>query len=93
MVTDKCKVTSAYVKALAVYLMIGPLETCDPTPFEARSLWLCDLEGNILLPFAGTGGGVASMTCRVLGTIVRVLEAAGLMNLTLGVLGAVFSSE
>jgi len=76
-VTDECKVTSAYVKALALYLMIGPLETCDPTPFEARSLWLCDLEGNILLPPAGTGEGVASLTCTVLGTIVGVLAVEG----------------
>jgi len=50
------------------------------------------LEGNILLPFAGTGGGVASRTCRVLGTIVGVLETEGLMNLTFGVLGVVASS-
>jgi len=40
-----------------------------------------------------TGGGVVSLTCRVLGTIVGVLEVEGLTNLTFAILGVVTSSE
>jgi len=45
------------------------------------------------LPFEGTGVEVASLICKVPGTIVGVLEAEGLTNLTFGVLGGVTSSE
>jgi len=93
MVIEDYKVISAYVNALALDLLIGPLQTYDLTPSEVRSLWACDLEGNILLLFAGTREGVASLTYKVLGTIVGVLEAEGLMNSAFGVLGAVISFE
>jgi len=40
-----------------------------------------------------TGGGVASLTCRVLDTIIGVLEIEGLINLTFVILGVVTSSQ
>ena len=73
--------------------MIGPLHTCDSNPYKVESLLLCDIGGKILPPFIGPRGGVASMTYRGLGTIVGVLEAEGLTNLTFNILSLVASSE
>ena len=91
--TEDCKVTSAYVNALALDFVIAPLYSCDSALFEVKSLWLCALEGNIFLLFMGIGGGLASLTCRVMGTIIGELEVEGLTNLTFAVLGVVISSE
>ena len=93
MVTEDCTVTKAYDNALALDLVIRPLYACDSTPVEVMSLWLCALEGNVFLPFMGTGGRVVSLTCRLLGTIIGVLEVEGLTNLTFAVLGVVTSFE
>ena len=83
----------AYVNALAPDVIIGPLYACDSTPLEVKSRWFRDLKGNIFRPFMGTGGGVASLTCRVLGAIIGVLEVKGLTNFTFIILGVVTSSE
>jgi len=69
-VTEDCKVTSAYVNALALDLVIKPLYACD----SSLTLWLYDLEGNILIPFIGLAGQVASVTCRGLDTIIGSLR-------------------
>ena len=58
--------------------------------FEVKSLCLYDREGNILLSFVGTGGGVTSLTYAGFCNIIGVLEVEGLMNLTCRLLGTCF---
>ena len=86
MLTKECKVTSAYVNALALDPVIEPLYAYDSVPSKVKSL---SLEANILLDFMGTQEGVTSLTHKCLGSIIGLFETKGLTNLAFEIMGVV----